>query len=570
MKRFWTMLFAVVLATPYIQCTAFGASMDKELYERARSSLESGNPDAAARLLTEAIRSGGENYHYYNDRGVAYKRMGNQESALADYNKSLRLKPDYANALNNRGMIYLDRGMFKEAVEDFTKAIESGGSSGKVLTNRGFAYARLGDHENALRDYRKAVALKPTDNRTFRFMADSLEQTGEPEKAVKMYQLAVGIEKDTSIRAQIEERIAAMESGRSKGRAAQTPNKPAEDTGAPAAAAIAAPRSMSTTPKVTAIQAPNNKHQAKAPSASASESGIKPLQRSTDTPAEPVRDSGIGDIAALDTLSRSKAMGKFSKVSGELYLQGRQLLDASQPHKALIRLEDALHLARRNKDAYCTAWCLLEIGRVHAAIGDHLKSQESFTKALKLFGELKAGDEQILVLTDLAASDKASGNQKKAAEHYLRAGSIAMSAGHSRLAEAIDDLRLGRSRRPPEPRAKADPVRNQTPSEKPKVESGAVQEGTPRRATAVAAPDSGTKPVWGRQKEEPAAPTTSPVPVPVDKASAKPAAAVIDREQKEPEKRKSDTEVFSAGAGRDLMELEVGRSGNRRGLQEYL
>ena len=67
-------------------------------------------------------------YKYFNDRGVAYKRLGDLEKALADYNKSLEINPHYTNALNNREVVYLEQGHYDQALTDFNEALKYGGS----------------------------------------------------------------------------------------------------------------------------------------------------------------------------------------------------------------------------------------------------------------------------------------------------------------------------------------------------------------------------------------------------------------------------------------------------------
>ena len=39
----------------------------------------------------------------YNNRGVAKRKLGQYEAAVADYDEAIRLKPDFAEAYSNRG-----------------------------------------------------------------------------------------------------------------------------------------------------------------------------------------------------------------------------------------------------------------------------------------------------------------------------------------------------------------------------------------------------------------------------------------------------------------------------------
>ena len=180
-------------------------------YTQGLEALAAGNTQKAIGLFSQAISTKPDEFHIYNDRGVAYKIAGNLEKALADYTKALELKPDYANALNNRGVIHLLKNSYDKAIEDFTEALKSTELKSKIHTNLGIAYARKGDHKEAVKHLDAALSFRPLDHRAFLFMAESLEQLGEHEKAAKMYQLSVGLTKDSVTADMIEKKIAQLE-----------------------------------------------------------------------------------------------------------------------------------------------------------------------------------------------------------------------------------------------------------------------------------------------------------------------------------------------------------------------
>jgi len=64
---------------------------------------------------------------YYN-RGNAYQKKRDYDSAIADYTKAIRIRPNYAHAYYNRGNAYSDKGDYDAAIADYTQ--ESGGGSG--------------------------------------------------------------------------------------------------------------------------------------------------------------------------------------------------------------------------------------------------------------------------------------------------------------------------------------------------------------------------------------------------------------------------------------------------------
>ena len=72
---------------------------------------------------------GKENEQYaaaYNNRGIAYRNLGQEERAIEDYDEAIRLDPEYALAYNNRGVAYQAIGKSIEAERDFARAKELG------------------------------------------------------------------------------------------------------------------------------------------------------------------------------------------------------------------------------------------------------------------------------------------------------------------------------------------------------------------------------------------------------------------------------------------------------------
>ncbi len=97
----------------------------------------------------------------YNNRGIAYSRLGLYRNALEDLNKAIEMKSDYADAYGNRGVIYSNLGQNLLAFEDFNKAIQLQPDFADLYNNRGVAYTKLGLYQNAVIDFSKAIELNP-------------------------------------------------------------------------------------------------------------------------------------------------------------------------------------------------------------------------------------------------------------------------------------------------------------------------------------------------------------------------------------------------------------------------
>ena len=99
----------------------------------------------------------------YNNRGNAYKAMGDLTHSISDYDKAIELNPGYANAFNNRGNSYYALGDLERAMSDFNKAVLFDPKLSNAYTNRGMVHQIKGDFEHAISDYEIALALSPDD-----------------------------------------------------------------------------------------------------------------------------------------------------------------------------------------------------------------------------------------------------------------------------------------------------------------------------------------------------------------------------------------------------------------------
>ena len=70
-----------------------------------------------------ALRLDPKNATAYNSRGLAYRKTGDLEKAIADYSAAIQLNPIYALAYNNRGYVYEARGDKQAAAADFHRAL---------------------------------------------------------------------------------------------------------------------------------------------------------------------------------------------------------------------------------------------------------------------------------------------------------------------------------------------------------------------------------------------------------------------------------------------------------------
>ena len=110
---------------------------------------------AFSRLLALNPRVAG----YWDNRHAAYRKLGNNQAALADVTEAIRLQPTMTFGYRSRGLLMDAMGQPEAALRDFSTAIRLDGADGGLRAERGKVLERAGRIEDAVRDYSDAMAV---------------------------------------------------------------------------------------------------------------------------------------------------------------------------------------------------------------------------------------------------------------------------------------------------------------------------------------------------------------------------------------------------------------------------
>ena len=103
------MIKAAVLAVFFLAAGIETAQADFT-QEIQRCDSDASHPDIKIVACTRNIKSGrfiGQNLAIaFTNRGLAYKKKGQWEKAIADFSEAINLKPDFVFAFSNRGNAY--------------------------------------------------------------------------------------------------------------------------------------------------------------------------------------------------------------------------------------------------------------------------------------------------------------------------------------------------------------------------------------------------------------------------------------------------------------------------------
>jgi tetratricopeptide (TPR) repeat protein len=119
---------------------------------------------ACGRLLQSETINEVDQAIYFNNRGLAYTRIGVYDQALRDLDASLRLNPNIINAHINRGLVHLYKRQYDLAIADFDYAIRLDPNNANAYHGRGFSYLRKNEYDRAIVDFNQAIQITPNSD----------------------------------------------------------------------------------------------------------------------------------------------------------------------------------------------------------------------------------------------------------------------------------------------------------------------------------------------------------------------------------------------------------------------
>ena len=97
----------------------------------------------------------------FDNRGIAYFKDGQLESAIQDYDQAIRLRPNFLSALISRGFAYLKMKNYGSAIAAFDAALEAYPENAPALYGRALAQRADGDAIEANAEIAAARRLDP-------------------------------------------------------------------------------------------------------------------------------------------------------------------------------------------------------------------------------------------------------------------------------------------------------------------------------------------------------------------------------------------------------------------------
>jgi protein O-GlcNAc transferase len=150
----------------------------------------------AIRLIDAALAINPAVAAAHNNRGNAFKDLGETTQALASFDRAIALKPDYAEAFYNRANLLRELARFEEAVASYDRALALRPDYVDALSNRGSALKELERFDEALASFDRAVALKPDYAEAWYNRANTLQELQRFDAALASCDRAIALRPD--------------------------------------------------------------------------------------------------------------------------------------------------------------------------------------------------------------------------------------------------------------------------------------------------------------------------------------------------------------------------------------
>lgn len=150
-----------------------------------------GDADKAIEDFTTAILLDNSHIDAYFNRAAVYYNKGDYKRALADNTHVIEIRPGYAPAYNNRGTLYSLRKDFVRAIPDFDQAIKIDPNYASAFANRGNARIDTGEIDKGIADLDEAIRLDPKNAASYHSRGYAHQLKGDYDRAIKDFTLAI-------------------------------------------------------------------------------------------------------------------------------------------------------------------------------------------------------------------------------------------------------------------------------------------------------------------------------------------------------------------------------------------
>jgi tetratricopeptide (TPR) repeat protein len=163
----------------------------EDLVDSARAAADSGNLPVAIALLKRATEVDPKNKFAWNNLGLLYLAMHQDDQAIGNFQKQLDVNPYDEFAYNNLGRVYWSERKYDDAVKSFNKQLENNPLDKFAHANLGAMYEEWHKYDLAVAELEKAASLTPDSPDLQVSLGNAYLNLGQDDKALAAFDHAV-------------------------------------------------------------------------------------------------------------------------------------------------------------------------------------------------------------------------------------------------------------------------------------------------------------------------------------------------------------------------------------------
>jgi tetratricopeptide (TPR) repeat protein len=163
----------------------------EDLVDSAKAAADSGNLPVAIVLLKRATEVDPRNKFAWNNLGLLYFAMRQDDQAIANFQKQLEVNPYDEFAYNNLGRVYWNERKYDDAVKAFNKQLENNPLDKFAHLNLGAMYEEWHKYDLAVGELEKAASLTPDSPDLQVSLGNAYLNLGQDDKALAAFDHAV-------------------------------------------------------------------------------------------------------------------------------------------------------------------------------------------------------------------------------------------------------------------------------------------------------------------------------------------------------------------------------------------
>src|SRR5579864_511503 len=163
----------------------------EDLVDSARAAADNGNYPVAIALLKRATEVDPKNKFAWNNLGLLYFAMRQDDQAIVNFQKQLEVNPYDEFAYNNLGRVYWNERKYDDAVKAFNKQLENNPLDKFAHANLGAMYEEWKKYDLAVGELEKASSLTPDNPDLQVSLGNAYLNLGQDDKALAAFDHAV-------------------------------------------------------------------------------------------------------------------------------------------------------------------------------------------------------------------------------------------------------------------------------------------------------------------------------------------------------------------------------------------